>query len=413
MTIRLTVQEALGDARQSPSADFIADLRRRHQMEAEIDRVLTRKMQNRAGAAYAPVSLERMAQHLNDFLRTKLDKPFSVRDLRWMTGGSSKLQLCFTLDWHGVDGSEPPHGTKMVLRMSPSESIVESSRLREFEILQALRGTIPVPETYWEDELAEYFPYPALVFAFADGVPKPATDNSQQVTGLGINYGPKLRPAVTQAFMQDLAAFHRPDLSAMNLPSFETPRIGSNAGVLKQVAMWRRIWDEDHGEEAPLIHLAANWLEDNAPVLDHVSIIHGDCRSGNFLISEDDGSITAWLDWELSVLGDRHQDLTWATSLAYAHIAEDGKTLLVNGMLPLDEFYAAYEKTTGLSVDPARIKYFRVYNAWAATIVCAATAYRAARGGKSHQDVVLTWLNGIGSGLLMEQLRQTLLEAMP
>ena len=38
---------------------------------------------------------------------------------------------------------------------------------------------------------------------------------------------------------------------------------------------------------------------------------------------------SAWLDWELAVLGDRHQDLTWATSLAYSHMAEDGKTLLV------------------------------------------------------------------------------------
>ena len=72
---------------------------------------------------------------------------------------------------------------------------------------------------------------------------------------------------------------------------------------------------------------------------------------------------------------------------------------------------AAYERATGLSVDPRRITYFRVYNAWVSTIVCMATAYRAARGGKSHQDVVLTWLNGIG-GMLKEQLRQTLLEAM-
>ena len=102
--------------------------------------------------------------------------------------------------------------------------------------------------------------------------------------------------------------------------------------------------------------LAANWLEDNAPPLDHASIIHGDCRSGNFLIDEADGHITAWLDWELTVIGDRHQDLTWATSLAYAHMAEDGQTLLVNGMLPLAEFYAAYERATGLAVDEARFR---------------------------------------------------------
>jgi aminoglycoside phosphotransferase (APT) family kinase protein len=211
--------------------------------------------------------------------------------------------------------------------------------------------------------------------------------------------------------MDGLARFHTADVAALELPSFEMPPLGSSAGLLRQVAMWRRIWEEDRGEDEPLMRLAANWLEDHAPALDHASIIHGDCRSGNFLIDESDGRITAWLDWELTVIGDRHQDLTWATSLAYAHIAEDGETLLVNGMLPLDEFYAAYERATGLKVDPARLRYFRVYNSWVAAIVCIATAYRAAKGGKSHQDVVLTWLNGIG-GLLLAQLHHALGEAM-
>lgn len=399
------------DPRQAPTAELIADLRRRYPTEDEIDRVLTRKMQARAAGAYKPVSFEQMVQCLDTLLKRKLDKPFEIRNARWMTGGSSKLQMGFELDWHGIDGSRERHVTPMVLRMSPAESIVESSRRREFEIIKTLAGLIPVPECYWEDELMEVFPYPVLIFGFAEGVAKPASDTSQQVTGLGINYGTALRPRVTEEFMRGLATFHTADIGKLNLDTFETPQVGSKVGILKQVNMWRRIWAEDRGEEDPLIHLAANWLEDNAPALDHVSIIHGDCRSGNFLISETDGRITAWLDWELAVLGDRHQDLTWATSLAYSHMAEDGKTLLVNGMLPIDEFYAAYERATGLSVDPQRIRYFRIYNAWVAAIVCLATAYRAAKGGKSHQDIVLTWLNGIG-GMLMEQLRQNLLEVM-
>lgn len=399
------------DPRQHPAPDLIADLRQRHPTEAEIDRVLTRKMQARAGNAYAPVTFEQMVGCLHTLLQRKLDHPFAIHNARWMTGGSSKLQMGFELEWHGIDGTRERHMTPMVLRMSPAESIVESSRRREFEIINALAGLIPVPECYWEDELMEVFPYPVLIFGFAEGVAKPSSDTSQQVTGLGINYGPALRPRVTDEFMRGLATFHTADVRKLNLEYFEIPAIGSNAGIRKQVNMWRRIWAEDRGEEEPLIHVAAHWLEDNAPALDHVSIIHGDCRSGNFLISESDGRITAWLDWELAVLGDRHQDLTWATSLAYSHMGEDGKTLLVNGMLPIDEFYAAYERSTGLRVDPARIRYFRVYNAWVAAIVCLATAYRAAKGGKSHQDIVLTWLNGIG-GLLMEQLRQNLLEVM-
>jgi aminoglycoside phosphotransferase (APT) family kinase protein len=402
---------ALQDARQRPSDAFIEDLRRRHVTEPEIDRVLTRKMRQRGGQPHQPVTLAQVKSSLESLLQRELDKPFSVANLRWMTGGSSKLQAAFDLEWHGPAGDEPSHVTPMVLRMSPAESIVESSRRREFEMIRALSGLIPVPECYWEDEDAQVFPYPALIFGMVQGVAKPASDTSQQVTGLGINYGEALRPAVTAQFMEGLAKFHTADITAMDLPSFEIPRIGTTEGILKQVAMWRRIWEEDRGEDEPLFTLTANWLEDHAPVLDHASIIHGDCRSGNFLIDEADGRITAWLDWELTVIGDRHQDLTWATSLAYAHTAEDGKTLLVNGMLPIEEFYAAYERATGLAIDPARILYYRVYNAWVAAIVCMATGYRAAKGGKSHQDVVLTWLNGIG-GMLMAQLRHSLSEAM-
>jgi aminoglycoside phosphotransferase (APT) family kinase protein len=399
------------DPRQQPSDAFIAELQRRYPTEPEIDRVLTRKMRQRSGLPHQPVALAQLKEATQTLLGRELDKPFTLANFRWITGGSSKLMAGFDLDWHGMSGDEPRHVTPMVLRMSPAESIVESSRRREFEMIRALSGLIPVPETYWEDEDAEIFPYPALVFGMVEGAAKPSTDNSQQVTGLGINYGTRLRAAVTQGFMDGVARFHTADVAAMDLPSFEMPEAGRNAGILKQVAMWRRIWDEDRGEEEPLFTLTANWLEDNAPAIDHVSVIHGDCRSGNFLIDESDGRITAWLDWELTVLGDRHQDLTWATSLAYAHAAEDGKTLLVNGMLPIDEFYAAYEAASGLPVDPVRIRYYRVYNAWVAAIVCMATGYRAARGGKSHQDVVLTWLNGIG-GMLMAQLAHALGEAM-
>ena len=192
------------DPRQNPDAAFIAELRTRFRVEPEIDRVLTRKMAQRGGAPYRPVTLDELAEALNHFLAGRLDQPFEVRDLRWMTGGSSKLQVFFALDWRGLDGTAAPHSTPMVLRMSPAESIVETSRRREFEVIRALSGLIPVPQVFWEDEDAEVFPYPAMISQLVPGVAKPSTDTSGQVTGLGINYGTQLRPAVTQQFMGGL-----------------------------------------------------------------------------------------------------------------------------------------------------------------------------------------------------------------
>ncbi len=52
---------------------------------------------------------------------------------------------------------------------------------------------------------------------------------------------------------------------------------------------------------------ADRWLQDNCPQPPRRTIVHGDYRIGNFI--EDKGRITAILDWELTHLGDPHEDL--------------------------------------------------------------------------------------------------------
>jgi len=141
--------------------------------------------------------------------------------------------------------------------------------------------------------------------------------------------------------------------------------------------------------------VAANWLERELPVLDRVSVVHGDFRSGNFLFDEASGHITAWLDWERGHLGDRHRDLAWMTQREKGHLGEDGKTYYVCGLIPLDEFYERYERASGLRVDPDRLTWYRVLNCYQIITTVMATAYRVAKLGKSHQDVLLTRLKGI------------------
>ena len=62
-----------------------------------------------------------------------------------------------------------------------------------------------------------------------------------------------------------------------------------------------------------------------------------------------------------------------------------------------------------MSVDPARIRYFRVFNDTMSTVHMQATAYRVARLGKTHQDVVVAWLSMIGN-VIAGKLRATLEE---
>ncbi len=383
-------------ARSKPTEDVIAGIRERYPTETEIDAIYTRKMRRRNGPGYQAVTLERIVENGRALIEHRLGYPVRLEDARWMSGGASKLQVVFDLHWKGEDPSDGNACDRMVLRMEPAASVTESSRRREFEVLEAVEGVIPAPRPYWVDANAEFLPYPAMIYSFASGTAKPSYD-SGKVSGLGQNYGPELRARLAPHFVELLARLHNMDIPPLPaLEHFERPQVGSNASIIKQVNALRRVWEEDRVEEEPIMEIVYRWLIDNAPPLDKVSIIHGDYRSGNFLFDEDQGKITAWLDWEGATLGDRHQDLTYATMPPFQHYAEDEKTPLASGMMQAEDLYSAYAAASGLSVDPERIKYFNIFNRYLVVVLTLAASARASRMGGTHQDVLVNFVVGVG-----------------
>jgi aminoglycoside phosphotransferase (APT) family kinase protein len=381
------------DALDNPSAAFIEAMRRRFPTERETDALLVRKMQRRGGPPYRRQSLEELTACVKSLLDESISSPFEVSQQAWFTGGVSKIQMGFTLQWN--DPARGPSRDRLVVRMDPSESSNTTSRPREFELLKAFEGVLPVPRVFWLDADGSHFPEPALIYAYAPGVTKPRTTATGRISGLGTVFGPELRAKLAPQFMQQLATIHTFDHAAHALPSLDRPRVGSPDAARWQLNRSRRVWEEDRGEDFPLLEVAANWLERNLPTLDRASIVHGDYRSGNFLFDEASGRIEAWLDWERGHIGDRHRDLAWTTQKTMGHYSEDGRTYLVCGLVPLDEFFKRYEDISGLSVDPARLLYFRVLNGYTILGSIVATAYRVARLGKSHQDVLLARVKGM------------------
>ena len=390
-----------------PTPELIEALRKRFPCEAEIDRVLTRKMKRRAGPPYTPVTLETLVMGTEALIRSELKDDFEISDAKWLSGGASKLQMAFKLKWNqpGVGRTTTP----MVLRMEPSESITDTSRLREFQMIKAMEGTIPVPPTYWADNLGSYLPYPAIVYGFAEGVAKP-TESSSNVSGVGTHMPKSVRESLGRQYVEHLAKLHTFDWSKADLSAFDKPAPGTQS-IEWKLNQWERIWEEDVNEDVPLMRIAIAWLRRNMPSSDHVSMIHGDYRVGNFLYTEHDNRISAWLDWELSYLGDRHEDLSWSTQNIFGHVDDDGKTFLVGGFLPKDEFFAAYEKASGLKVIPKTLQYYDLFGKYKSVVITLATGTRVPRGGKSHQDIVVAWLSGI-SHLLLEDLRTQLEEVL-
>ena len=398
-----TIDHALRDA---PTESFIKQMRERFPTEREFDSMLTRKLQHRNSPRRAATTLKEFSVYLDAFLRAHLDNDFEVSRLRWMTGGGSKIQLAFSLNWN-----DPEHGrttTQMVIRMEPQESLNATSRMREFQLIRAFAKTLPVPRIFWVDPDGRWFPEPSLIYAFANGVTKPSAIEGR-VSGVGNDFGPRLRLLLGPQFIEHLAAIHSFDFSASDLSAFDVPKTGSTESALWQLNRARRIWEEDRGEDLPILEIASNWLERNLPTLDRVSVLHGDYRAGNFLFDEASGQVTAWLDWERGYLGDRHRDLAWITMPLFGHYAEDRTTLLVSGLVPLEDFYSKYEAASGLKIDMKRLRYYRILNSYQLIASILGTGYRVARLGRSHQDILLTWIEGIVYQIA-EDLRLALLE---
>jgi aminoglycoside phosphotransferase (APT) family kinase protein len=392
--------------KNAPSPEWIASLRKRYPTEREIDRVLTRKLERRAGPGYSPLPLTTLVAGVQSLVRAHYDEPFEISDARWLSGGASKVQMAFTLSWKrpGVGRELTP----MVLRMEPSESIVETSRLREFQLIKAFEGIVPVPPAFWCDSDGSHLPYPALIYGFAPGVTKPSSAVSG-VTGLGTRLPAELRPRLAPQFVEHLARIHTRDFRDATLTVFDVPEPGTQCAEWG-VNWWERTWEEDTGEEEPLMSMAVGWLRRNMPRLRQPTIVHADYRVGNFLFTEENARISAWLDWELGRIGDRHQDLAWTTSRAFGHYDEDGRTYLVCGLMPEDAFFEAYERASGLTIDPKAVHWYKVYNDYSMCVLTLATGYRIARNGKTHQDVLVSWLMGIGY-LLLDEMRVLIEEA--
>lgn len=389
------------DLRETPKETFIQQIRALYPTEKEVDTVLTRKMNRRNGPAFQHLSLERLMDGCQQLIESELGYAVRIVDAKWLSGGASKLQAVFILHWRGPNNIDEV-SSKMVLRTEPAASVTESSRKREFQVLRAVEGVIPAPKSYWIDAEGKFLPYPGIIYSFCEGVAKPSNDGDK-VSGLGQNYGPKLRQKLAPQFVDMLAKLHRTESGHLkHLIDFDVPMVNSNEAVIKQVNAVRRIWEEDRLEEEPIMEVVYKWLIKNAPPIDHVSLIHGDYRNGNFLFNEASGDITAWLDWEGAVLGDRHRDLTYTTMETFAHAAEDGVTRLAAGMMHPDEFYVAYEKASGLKVDPLRLTYYRMFNHYLIVALILGASARASYGARTHQDVLTNYVTGIGYPSLSE-----------
>lgn len=376
--------------RDQPTAEWIATIRARYPVETAIDNVLTRKLRNRTQTAAHQTNFEDLESHLVSYLKnTTGQNDLQLSDLKRLTGGASKEQFTFMLTWNQDSGERATR--KLMLRMDPSESVVETHRLREAQVLRAMWGEVPVPEVFWVEHSDEFLGHPFLIAGFVVGTVQP--EDGGKVTGLGMSFEPELRATLRDQFVRHLATIHTVDWRSKDLSAFDAPEAGTTQANEWSVGAWERIWQEDTMEAHPMMEQAAIWLKENMPVVENPVIQHGDYRSGNFMY-DDNGQINAILDWELCHIGDFHEDLAY-NRCKMLGTPDDKGGFRCSGLLYFDEFVEKYEAYTGFTVDMERLKWYDIFTYYKMTSI-SCTSLRIAHAKKTHLDAMMNLIGGVG-----------------
>lgn len=350
---------------------------------------------------YMPAKIPEIRARLETMLREMGVVDAKVSDFRRLAGGASKEQFCFRLAAPGRDEEQ------FVLRMDPTDGVLETSREREYEILEVARDVVPVPVPRWLDPDGRWLGAPAMITTFVVGTTKPSAGGAG-VSGLGTGFTPEWRRTLAPQFMDMLSAIHRIDIRDPRLAHFEVPDADPQQAARFRVNLWARVWRESAAAPNPLFAVVESWLRANLPAADELVLVHGDFRTGNYLFDEASGEITAILDWELAHIGDFHEDLAWSLVEIFGARDEQGQYLCSN-LMREEEFIERYESATGRSVNRRTLRYYRILLAWS-VVAMASNGLSAAANHHNHQDILLTWLSMVTPPLLDEISRLMLEE---
>ena len=363
----------------------------RVRLEPRLLDILERKQARQGQGRYLPRRADEVAVALGRLLVAHGEQR-PARNVRRMGGGASKEQFVFELA--GRDGGPDEC---FVLRMDPLEGIIETCRRREAQVLVAVQDLVPVPPVAFVDGNGEWLGQPAMITRFVGGVTKPTSGGSGP-SGLGTVLGERISNALTPQYIDNLAAIHTTVLGGTNLPDFAIPAAGTTEAAEWQVNYWARVLADDGIDASPLLALTETWLRDRLPVCDEPLMLHGDYRLGNFMFDETTLRMTAVLDWELSHIGDYHEDLAYSLDPLFCSRDAEGRRLVASMMTP-EAFLGGFEAATGRRVDPVKLHWYRVLTSFKLVVMNFSSGARAARDGTNHQSALLGYLASVQAGL--------------
>jgi aminoglycoside phosphotransferase (APT) family kinase protein len=296
-----------------------------------------------------------------------------VRARRIGEGGGSNFSFLLERD----------DGSKFVLRRPPRPPLPPTAHdvVRESKLQLALAPLgIRVPKIRAVCEDDSLLGVPFYVMDYIDG----HVLTTELLSPLDTD--PTARRRLGEDLVDTLVEIHAADVSLPELAAFARPGNYNE----RQVKRFAQLWEINQTRELPTVVDVRTWLGANVPDQLPATVVHGDYRLGNMIVTrERPDRIAAVLDWEMGTIGDPRADVGYLV----ATYSEPGGPSNPLGTSPVTategfpsraELIERYAQASGRRVEP--LAWFEALALWKAAVFCEAIYGRYVRGELTADD---------------------------
>jgi aminoglycoside phosphotransferase (APT) family kinase protein len=288
-----------------------------------------------------------LAERVEAFLQGVRGNDVQVVAMAPLAGGACQ-------DMHRVELSTAAGHVRLVLRSDARRSLPASiGRREEYGVVEAARAVfVPTPAVH---HLTEGLVRAGAWSYFMDWV-------EGEAIGRKVVKAPELAQARTRLpgqLAQALARVHTVTPDAHPALFLRKASSGAVRGGLAFVRGMLDTLQEPH----PELEYVFRWLAANAPKDSATCLLHGDLRTGNFLVTPD--GLAAVLDWEFSRWGTPAEDIGW---LCVRDWRFGQNKLPAGGLATREAFLEAYARASGTEVTLRELHWWEVMGnvRWAA-----------------------------------------------
>ncbi len=189
----------------------------------------------------------------------------------------------------------------------------------------------------------------------------------------------ELRPRLAWQCGEVLAQVHALDWENAGLQD-SLPTISPELLIRETWAYYR-----DLNVPVPMIDYSWRWLLENLPLESRISLVHGDFRNGNLMVTP--AGINAVLDWELAHLGDPVRDLGWLCVNSWRFGKQE---LAVGGFGEIEDLLAGYKSVSAIDVSLDELRFWQVFGSfwWAMATLRMAQSWRTGETPSLERPVI-------------------------